>query len=124
YVLLNSDVEVQTDWIAPVILLMESDERIGAAQPKILSFKKRDFFEYAGACGGWIDKLGYPFARGRVFTDCERDIGQYEDAAEIFWASGAALFVRSLVFHEAGGFDEYFFAHAEVIDLCWRIKRI
>src|SRR5690606_5400222 len=73
YVLLNSDVEVQTDWIAPVILLMESDERIGAAQPKILSFKKRDFFEYAGACGGWIDKLGYPFARGRVFTDCERD---------------------------------------------------
>ena len=124
YILLNSDVEVRIDWIAPVILLMESDERIGAAQPKILSFENRHYFEYAGACGGWIDKLGYPFARGRVFDVCEKDKGQYQDAAEIFWATGAALFVRSSVFHEAGGFDEYFFAHQEEIDLCWRIKRL
>ena len=124
YILLNSDVEVRTDWIAPVILLMESDERIGAAQPKLLSFENKNSFEYAGACGGWIDRLGYPFARGRVFDICEKDKGQYQDAAEIFWASGAALFVRSSVFHEAGGFDEYFFAHQEEIDLCWRIKRL
>ncbi len=124
YILLNSDVEVTPHWIAPVILLMESDEEIGAAQPKILSFENKQTFEYAGACGGWIDKLGYPFARGRVFDICERDNGQYEDAAEIFWATGAALFIRSSVFHEAGGFDEYFFAHQEEIDLCWRIKRL
>lgn len=124
YILLNSDVEVPSDWIAPIILLMESDEKIGVAQPKILSYENRHSFEYAGACGGWIDRLGYPFARGRVFDLCERDNGQYEDAVEIFWATGAALFVRSSVFHEAGGFDEYFFAHQEEIDLCWRIKRL
>lgn len=124
YILLNSDVEVAPDWIAPVILLMESDDEIGAAQPKILSYENRQAFEYAGAGGGWIDRFGYPFARGRVFDECETDYGQYEDASEIFWATGAAFFVRASVFHEAGGFDEYFFAHQEEIDLCWRIKRL
>ncbi len=123
YILLNSDVEVRHDWIAPVILLMESDEEIGAAQPKILSFENKGTFEYAGACGGWIDRLGYPFARGRVFDFCEIDHGQYENAQEVFWATGAALFVRASVFHELGGFDEYFFAHQEEIDLCWRMQR-
>ena len=122
YVLLNSDVEVRRDWIAPVILLMESDEKIAAVQPKVLSFYSRGEFEYAGACGGWIDKWGYPFSRGRVFDHCERDFGQYEDASEIFWATGAALFVRSSVFKKAGGFDEFFFAHQEEIDLCWRMQ--
>ncbi len=123
YVLLNSDVEVDSGWIAPVILLMESDEKIGACQPKILSYQDRALFEYAGAAGGWIDMLGYPFSRGRVFEDCERDVGQYDNACEIFWASGAALFVRSAVFHKLGGFDEFFFAHQEEIDLCWRMQR-
>lgn len=124
YILLNSDVEVRQDWIAPIILLMESDERIAAAQPKVLSYENKDVFEYAGACGGWIDLLGYPFARGRVFDVCEYDQGQYETAREIFWATGAALFVRSSVFNESGGFDEYFFAHQEEIDLCWRMQRM
>ena len=124
YILLNSDVEVDHDWIAPVILLMESDEEIGAAQPKIMSFENKGTFEYAGASGGWIDKFGYPFARGRVFDICETDYGQYQNAVEVFWATGAALFVRSSVFHELGGFDEYFFAHQEEIDLCWRMQRL
>lgn len=123
FILLNSDVEVTENWIGPVISRMESDKEIAACQPKILSFKNRDQFEYAGACGGWIDKYGYPFTRGRVFDFCERDDGQYDEAAEIFWATGAALFVRSSVFNEVDGFDEYFFAHQEEIDLCWRMKR-
>ena len=122
YVLLNSDVEVRADWIDPVIGLMESDKQIGACQPKILSFSNKDYFEYAGACGGWIDKFGYPFARGRVLDNCELDNGQYEGAAPCFWATGAALFVRASVFTEMGGFDEYFFAHQEEIDLCWRMQ--
>lgn len=124
FILLNSDVEVKHDWIAPVILLMESDEQIGAAQPKVLSFEKKGTFEYAGASGGWIDSWGYPFARGRVFDYCETDHGQYQEAREVFWATGAALFVRSSIFNELGGFDEYFFAHQEEIDLCWRIQRL
>ena len=123
YVLLNSDVEVSPDWIAPIILLMESDENIAACQPKILSFNKKSEFEYAGASGGWIDNLGYPFSRGRVFDHCEKDMGQYDNATEIFWASGAAFFVKSSVFHQLHGFDPYFFAHQEEIDLCWRMKR-
>lgn len=124
YILLNSDVEVPHDWIYPIILLMESDERIAAAQPKILSLHQRDYFEYAGAAGGWIDRYGYPFARGRVFDVCEKDTGQYQRAEPVFWASGAALFIRASVYHEAGGFDEAFFAHQEEIDLCWRIQRM
>ncbi len=123
YVLLNSDVEVTRDWIEPVILLMESDDKIAACQPKILSFENKKQFEYAGACGGFIDKLCYPFTRGRIFETCELDNGQYDDSIPIFWATGAALFVQSKVFHELNGFDEYFFAHQEEIDLCWRMQR-
>ncbi|MEO8720673.1 MAG: glycosyltransferase family 2 protein [Ginsengibacter sp.] len=123
YILLNSDVEVTEGWIQPIISLMESDQKIAACQPKILSFDQRDAFEYAGASGGWIDRLGYPFARGRVFDFCEKDKGQYDDISEIFWASGAAFFVRSAVFHLLNGFDDSFFAHQEEIDLCWRIQR-
>jgi GT2 family glycosyltransferase len=123
YILLNSDVEVSRHWVAPVILLMESDEKIAACQPKILSFKNKDQFEYAGASGGWIDSFGYPFGRGRVFDKVETDNGQYNNATEIFWATGAAFFVKASVFHELRGFDPYFFAHQEEIDLCWRMKR-
>ncbi|MEO6819470.1 MAG: glycosyltransferase family 2 protein [Ginsengibacter sp.] len=123
YILLNSDVEVEPNWIKPVINLMESDTTISACQPKILAFSNKNKFEYAGASGGWIDSLGYPFSRGRVFDFCEVDHGQYDDVAEIFWASGAAFFVRSSVFHALQGFDEFFFAHQEEIDLCWRMKR-
>lgn len=122
YVLLNSDVEVSKYWISPVIDLMESDESIAACQPKILAYSSPHNFEYAGACGGWIDYLGYPFARGRIFETCEEDKGQYDRAEPCFWASGAALFIRKKVFHEMHGFDEYFFAHQEEIDLCWRIQ--
>ena len=122
YVLLNSDVEVEPGWIEPVINLMESDKLIGACQPKIRMEARRNLFEYAGAAGGWIDFLGYPFARGRVFDVCEEDKGQYDDAAAVFWASGAAMFVRAGVYHTCGGLDEYFFAHMEEIDLCWRMQ--
>lgn len=122
YVLLNSDVEVTKSWIDPIIDLMEKNKNIAACQPKILSEKNKEQFEYAGASGGWIDKFGYPFCRGRIFDSCEKDIGQYDDACEIFWASGAAMFVRSSVFHESGGLDETFFAHQEEIDFCWRLQ--
>ena len=122
YLLLNSDVEVQPGWIQPMIKLLESDNTIAACQPKILSYHHRHYFEYAGAAGGWLDKYGYPFAKGRVFDICEEDKGQYDQSEPVFWASGAALFIRSNVFHEMKGFDEYFFAHQEEIDLCWRIQ--
>jgi GT2 family glycosyltransferase len=123
YVLLNSDVEVNAAWISPVILMMESDGKIAACQPKILSYQNKKQFEYAGACGGWIDAFGYPFTRGRIFETCEIDHGQYNNSRQVFWATGAALFVRASVFHELNGFDEYFFAHQEEIDLCWRMQR-
>lgn len=123
YVLLNSDVEACKGWIDPVISLMEGDKGIAACQPKVLSFSNQRQFEYAGASGGWIDSLGYPFSRGRVFDHCETDTGQYDDVSKIFWATGAALFVRSTVFHQMNGFDEFFFAHQEEIDLCWRMQR-
>ena len=122
YVLLNSDVEVSTNWIEPIINLMESDAKIAACQPKLIAYNNRKLLEYAGACGGWIDKLGYPFSRGRVFDVLEEDKHQYEDIQEIFWASGAAMFVRSNVFHQLEGFDASFFAHQEEIDLCWRMQ--
>ncbi|MBL7702792.1 MAG: glycosyltransferase family 2 protein [Ferruginibacter sp.] len=122
YVLLNSDVEVAPGWIEPVISLMETDKRIAACQPKLLAYNNKQLFEYAGASGGWLDYFGYPFMRGRIFDHCEKDTGQYDDAAPCFWASGAALFIRSAVFHELKGFDEYFFAHQEEIDLCWRAQ--
>jgi GT2 family glycosyltransferase len=122
YILLNSDVEVQPGWIEPVIELMESDKLIAACQPKILSYADKNKFEYAGASGGWLDSYGYPFSRGRVFDTCETDNGQYDDVQQIFWASGAAFFVRAEIFKNAGGFDEYFFAHQEEIDFCWRLQ--
>jgi len=123
YILLNSDVEITPGWITPVISLMESDTTIAACQPKILAFENKSQFEYAGASGGWIDKFGYPFNRGRIFDFCETDEGQYNNTSEIFWATGAAMFVRASVYHEQNGFDEYFFAHQEEIDLCWRMQR-
>jgi len=122
YVLLNSDVEVNTNWLEPMVALLERDRTVAACQPKILSYKHRELFEYAGAAGGWMDRYGYPFARGRIFDVCEEDRGQYDDESLIFWVSGAAMFIRSSVFHEIKGFDEYFFAHQEEIDLCWRIQ--
>jgi hypothetical protein len=122
YVLLNSDVEVTANWIMPVITLMESDALIAACQPKLLSWHDKHLFEYAGASGGWMDKLGYPFMRGRVFDTCETDHGQYDQPQPCFWASGAALFVKANVYHQLGGLDEYFFAHQEEIDLCWRMQ--
>ena len=122
YVLLNTDVEVTPNWIAPVISLMESDPLLAGCQPKLLSYTNKQNFEYAGAAGGWIDLLGYPFSRGRVFETIEKDSGQYNTVENIFWASGAAMFVRANIFHELGGFDESFFAHMEEIDLCWRMQ--
>jgi hypothetical protein len=122
YAILNSDVEVASNWIEPIIELMESDANIAACQPKLINYQDRKSFEYAGASGGWIDSFGYPFSRGRVFDICEEDEGQYNDVATCFWATGAAMFVKSKVFHEMGGFDEYFFAHQEEIDLCWRMQ--
>lgn len=122
YVLLNSDVEVTAAWLEPMVELLEKDNSIAACQPKLLSYNNRTLFEYSGAAGGWLDKYGYPFAKGRVFDICEADHGQYDQAEPIFWASGAALFIRAQVFHQASGFDECFFAHQEEIDLCWRIQ--
>ncbi len=122
FVILNSDVEVTPGWLEPMVNLLESDTTIAACQPKLLSFHDRKMFEYAGAAGGWIDKYGYPFSKGRVFEICEEDHGQYDKPEPIFWASGASLFIRSSVFHAMKGFDEYFFAHQEEIDLCWRIQ--
>ncbi|MFM8255729.1 MAG: glycosyltransferase family 2 protein [Bacteroidota bacterium] len=123
YILLNSDVEVSPGWVEPLIELMESHTNVAAAQPKLLSFHHKNKFEYAGASGGWIDCLGYPFARGRVLEHCETDHGQYDKATPIFWASGAAFCVRAKAFHEMNGFDASFFAHQEEIDLCWRLQR-
>lgn len=121
YCLLNSDVEVTENWTVPVLELFEKDPSIAAIQPKILSFNHKTFFEFAGAAGGLIDNLGYPYCRGRVFDDVEEDKGQYDDETEIFWASGCSFFIRSKDFWEQKGFDERFFAHQEEIDLCWRL---
>ena len=124
YCLLNSDIEVADGWIEPVIEQMDANEKIAAVQPKLLSFHHRDEFEYAGASGGFIDKYGYPFCRGRVFANVEKDEGQYDTVEDVFWATGAAMFVRSEVYHTMGGLDDDFFAHMEEIDFCWRIKNI
>jgi GT2 family glycosyltransferase len=123
YVLLNSDVEVTSGWIDPIVKLFKSDTSIVAAQPKILSYHQKDTFEYAGAGGGFVDSLGYPFCRGRIFSHLEKDAGQYNDTQHVFWATGACLFIRANIFHNAGGLDEDFFAHMEEIDLCWRLNR-
>jgi len=122
YVLLNSDIEVTENWIQPVIELMDSDERIAACQPKLLSCFEKTKFEYAGAAGGFIDKLGYPFCRGRIFDTLEEDKEQYHDNREIFWATGACLFVRADAYWSVDGMDNDFFAHMEEVDLCWRLK--
>jgi GT2 family glycosyltransferase len=122
YVLLNSDVEVTPGWIEPIIKLMEKDHSMGACQPKVMDYGNRNIFEYAGAAGGFIDKYGYPFCRGRIFNSLEEDKGQFDDTCEVFWATGACLFVKSSAFKQVGGFDESYFAHMEEIDLCWRLK--
>ncbi len=122
YVLLNSDVEVTPNWLQPMIDLLQQQAHYVACQPKILAYKAKTLFEYAGAAGGWLDALGYPFARGRIFDYCEVDEGQYDVTSEVFWASGAAMVIKSEAFHSVNGFDEYFFAHQEEIDLCWRLQ--
>jgi len=122
FVILNSDVEVTEGWLESPIRLMETDDTIAAVQPKILSYHQKTHFEYAGAAGGFIDRFGYPFCRGRIFDEVEVDNGQYDTITDVFWATGACLFVRAKRFHEAGGFDTDFWAHMEEIDLCWRLK--
>ncbi len=124
FVLVNSDVEVTENWIDPVINKFSEDPKIAIIQPKILDLKNQEYFEYAGAAGGFIDKYGYPFCRGRIFETLEKDRGQYDNDIEIFWASGACLFIRRETFEELRGFDEDFFAHQEEIDLCWRAKNL
>jgi len=122
YVLLNSDIEVTPYWIEPIIRVMDADHSIAACQPKILSYHDKTHFEYAGAGGGFIDRFGYPFCRGRLFQSIEQDEGQYNDTIEVFWASGACMFVRAELYHRFGGLDDDFFAHMEEIDFCWRLK--
>lgn len=120
-VLLNSDVEVAPGWLEPLVSVLDRDENVAAVQPKILAYRDRSKFEYAGASGGYIDYLGFPFCRGRVMDTTERDCGQYDNEVDVFWATGASLCIRRDVYREAGGLDEAFFAHMEEIDLCWRI---
>lgn len=122
YVLLNSDIEVTENWLNPIIYFMDGHKDVAAAMPKLLAHNAKEYFEYAGAAGGFIDKLGYPFCRGRILSELEKDEGQYDKASEIFWATGACLFVRAELYHSTGGLDEEFFAHMEEIDLCWRLK--
>ena len=124
YVLLNSDIEVTPHWVEPVIELMDANPNIAACQPKILSYFEKEKFEYAGASGGFIDRYGYPFCRGRVFQHLEEDHGQYDNACEVFWATGACMFVRADLYHRYGGLDDSFFAHMEEIDFCWRMKNL
>lgn len=122
YCLLNSDIEVTENWLTPIISEFQTDDNIAAIQPKILDYKDISKFEYAGAGGGFIDKYGYPYCRGRIFNSIETDLKQYNDTLNIFWASGACLFVKSNTYHYLNGFDEDYFAHQEEIDLCWRIQ--
>ena len=124
YVLLNSDVEVTEKWIEPIMDLMDSNKQIAACQPKILDYNHKTTFEYAGAAGGFMDKYGYPFCRGRIFNSLEEDKGQYNNSTEVFWATGACMFVRAEAFWKVGGFDDDYFAHMEEIDVCWRMKNI
>ena len=124
YIIMNSDIEVPDGWLPPLITLLEQDSGTAAVMPKILDFNRRTYFEYAGAAGGFIDKLGYPFCQGRVLDRIEEDLGQYNSVREIFWATGACMAIRATSFHKAGGFDEKMFAHMEEIDLCWRLKNM
>jgi len=120
YALVNSDIEVTENWLKPILETFDTEKQTAIIQPKILDFKNKEYFEYAGAAGGFIDKYGFPFCRGRIFDTVEKDNGQYDENIELFWASGACFFIRKNVFYELGGFDESFFAHQEEIDLCWR----
>lgn len=122
YVLLNSDVEVTKNWLKILYAYMQNNKDVAACQPKILSYNNKKYFEYAGACGGYIDKFGYPFCRGRILNTVEEDKGQYDTIVDVFWASGACLMIRSEIYHKVGGLDNAFFAHMEEIDMCWRIK--
>jgi len=124
YFLVNSDIEVTPGFIEPIIDLLESNPHIGICQPKLLSLDNKSLFEYAGAAGGWIDRLGFPFARGRVLTTIEEDNGQYDGTEEVFWATGACMCLRATVFRQAGGFYDYYYMHQEDIDLCWRVRNI
>ena len=120
YALVNSDVEVSENWLTPILTIFDNEPNIGIIQPKILDYKNKEYFEYAGAAGSFIDQFGYPYCRGRIFETIEKDNGQYDDEREIFWASGACLFIRKDIYRTLNGFDGDFFAHQEEIDLCWR----
>lgn len=122
FVLLNNDVEVEAGWLRPLVDLMDQDPQVAAIQPKLLAYQDRERFEYAGAAGGFIDKLGYPFSRGRIFELTEKDEGQFEEPCEIFWSTGACMLVRKSVVDEIGLFEDRYFAHMEEIDFCWRAK--
>ena len=122
YLLLNSDIEVTEGWLTPMLAFMDAHPEVAACQPKLLSIYQRDSFEYAGACGGYLDRYGYPFCRGRIFDVVEKDQGQYDEPAKIHWATGAALLVRARIYKEVGGLDGRFFAHQEEIEMCWRIR--
>lgn len=122
YGLINSDIEVTKNWLNPIISSFKNDSETAIIQPKILDFKNKSKFEYAGAAGGFVDKFGYPYCRGRIFNELEEDLNQYNQNSEIFWASGACFFIKSKVFHQLNGFDEDYFAHQEEIDLCWRAQ--
>ncbi|WP_027377446.1 glycosyltransferase family 2 protein [Kaistella palustris] len=122
FCLLNSDVEVTENWLQPILALFAENPNVAAVQPKILDYNRRNFFEFAGGAGGYLDNLGFPYCRGRIFENIEKDNGQYDDVREIFWASGCCFFIRSQDFRNQNGFDERFFAHQEEIDLCWRLK--
>jgi len=121
FILLNSDVKVSPNWIPPIKAIFQNDRKVAAVQPKILDFKKPTHFEYAGAAGGFIDKFGYPYCRGRIFDNLEKDTGQYDDEKEIFWASGACLAIKREQYYDAGKLDEDYFSHQEEIDICWRL---
>ncbi|WP_136465737.1 glycosyltransferase family 2 protein [Flagellimonas onchidii] len=124
FCLLNSDVEVTSNWLTPVLETFNNIPEVAILQPKILDLNRKEYFEYAGAAGGFIDMLGYPFCRGRIFQALEKDQGQYNDIKEVFWATGACMFIKSEVFKALNGFDEDYFAHQEEIDLCWRAKNL
>lgn len=124
FVLLNSDIEPSENWLDILVAQMDANPKIGACQPKILAYNEKDTFEYAGASGGFIDYLGYPFCRGRIFFTAEKDDLQYENDLEVFWATGACLMIRAELYEKAGGLDEDFFAHMEEIDLCWRLQNL
>ncbi|HLT08195.1 MAG TPA: glycosyltransferase family 2 protein [Cyclobacteriaceae bacterium] len=124
YILLNSDIQVTADWDVKMIQWLDNNPHIVAAQPKILSYQDPSRFDHAGAGGGFLDQLGYPYCRGRIFNHTEKDLHQYDDCIEVDWASGACLFIRATDFHAFGGFDKSFFAHMEEIDLCWRLRHV